>query len=100
MPLTYTRNGPELTLTGRLDAQNARELRDALSEHVAHPGHLTVDLSDVPFMDSSALAALVSTLKVLRREGRSLRITRASDAVHELLSLTMLGGVFGLEDTW
>lgn len=98
MPLTYTLNGPELTLTGRLDAQNALDLRAALAELAAQPGDVRVDLGDVPFMDSSALAALVSALKDRRREGRSLRVTRASPAVHELMSLTMLGRVFGLED--
>ncbi len=98
MPLTYTRTGPGLTLSGRLDAQNARDLREVLTEHAAQPGDLTVNLADVPFIDSSALAALVSALKDLRRSGRTLRITQASAPVRELLSLTMLGRVFGLED--
>ncbi|GGS01407.1 STAS domain-containing protein [Deinococcus sedimenti] len=98
MPLTHLVNGPELTLSGRLDAQNAQELRAALTALAAAPGDLRVDLADVPFMDSSALAALVSALKDRRREGRSLRVTRASPAVQELMSLTMLGRVFGLEE--
>ncbi|GGM37823.1 hypothetical protein GCM10008956_12720 [Deinococcus arenae] len=97
MPLTYTLDGPDLTLAGRLDAQNASELRAALGEQAAQAGDLRVDLAAVPFMDSSALAALVSALKQCRREGRSLRITRASAAVRELLSLTLLGPMFGLD---
>ncbi|GAA0502036.1 STAS domain-containing protein [Deinococcus depolymerans] len=97
MSLSHNADGPHLNLAGRLDAQNAADLRAALARHAAAtPGDLSVDLSGVPFMDSSALAALVGALKDRRREGRTLRLSGASPAVRELLSLTMLDRAFAL----
>lgn len=58
-----------VTLTGRLDALEAPGLRTELhrvvTEHAGpHPPHVVVDLADVDFVDSAALAVLVR----LRRE--------------------------------
>ncbi|GAA5436048.1 STAS domain-containing protein [Deinococcus aquaticus] len=97
MSFSYSASGSHLILAGRLDAQNAAELRQTIRDHVAaHTGNVTADLSDVPFMDSSALAALVAALKDCRRQGRTLSLTGASASVRELLSLTMLDRIFGL----
>lgn len=97
MSLSHNADGPQLNLAGRLDAQNAAELRGVLARHAADtPGDLSLDLSGVPFMDSSALAALVGALKDRRREGRALRLIAASAPVRELLSLTMLDRAFAL----
>lgn len=97
MSLSHNADGPHLNLAGRLDAQNAAELRSALARHAADTsGDLTLDLSGVSFMDSSALAALVGALKDRRREGRALRLIAASAPVRELLSLTMLDRAFAL----
>lgn len=92
-------DGHALSVSGRLDAQTASAFRAALSSHVAaHRGHLYLDLADVSFMDSSALAGVVATLKALRARGDELRLTRAGPAVRELLSLTMLDRVLPLRE--
>ena len=97
MSLSHNADGPHLNLAGRLDAQNSAELRAALARHAADtPGDLSLDLSGVSFMDSSALAALVGALKDRRREGRALHLNAASPSVRELLSLTMLDRAFAL----
>ncbi|GGR58027.1 hypothetical protein GCM10008959_19690 [Deinococcus seoulensis] len=97
MSFSYSATGSHLIIAGRLDAQNAAELRQTLRDHVAaNAGPVTVDLTDVPFMDSSALAALVAALKDCRRQGRALSLSGASVPVRELLSLTMLDRIFGL----
>jgi anti-anti-sigma factor len=52
-----------------------------------------VDLNDVPFIDSSGLAALISGLKAARTAGGDLRIARPSDQARMLFELTRLDKV-------
>ncbi|WP_412027215.1 STAS domain-containing protein [Deinococcus yunweiensis] len=97
-PLPCT-DGHTLSVSGRLDAQTAAAFRSTLQEHIAaHTGHLYLNLADVSFMDSSALAGVVATLKALRARGDELRLTGAGPAVRELLSLTMLDRVLPLRE--
>ena len=51
-------------LQGELDLHNAPELRAAFDEALARgPARLVVDLSDVEFLDSTALSALLGARK-------------------------------------
>ena len=51
-------------LQGELDLHNARELRAAFDDALARrPGRLVVDLSEVEFLDSTALSALIQARK-------------------------------------
>ena len=55
-------------LTGELDLYKAERLRDALfGASAAQPDRLVVDLSDVAFMDSTALGVLVEARSRLER---------------------------------
>lgn len=76
-------------LAGRLNMVTAPKLRDAVVKAVAD-GHarLVVDLSDVEFIDSSGLGALVSGLKTTRQAGGDLRIAAANEQVKLVLQLT------------
>lgn len=50
-----------LTVTGEVDLNTAPRLREALEEAVAaHPSLLVVDLTDVDFLGSPGLAALIA----------------------------------------
>lgn len=72
--------------TSRLDASVAEELRHGLSQAiVAGAAHL-VDLSEVTFMDSSGLGALVSSLRAAG--AKDVAITGAQPAVRTVLRLT------------
>lgn len=56
---------------GDVDLKNARSFRNALDEasQDAKP-RLIVDMSNVPFMDSSGLAALIGAQKAMRAKTR------------------------------
>ncbi|MGK2853592.1 MAG: STAS domain-containing protein [Microbacteriaceae bacterium] len=76
-------------LAGRLNMVSAPKLRDAVVKAVAD-GHarLVIDLSDVEFIDSSGLGALVSGLKTTRQAGGDLRIAAPNEQVRLVLQLT------------
>lgn len=86
-------------LEGRLDAQVADETRAAL-EALAPEGtaRLVIDLSAVPFVDSSGLGALVAVLKAVRRRGGELRLAAPSEQARKLLKLTTLERVLPIAD--
>ena len=55
-----------------------------------------VDLSEVSFIDSSALSALVLAFERAKREGRRLQLLRAGPTCMKVLSITGLDRAFGL----
>ncbi|MBV9547118.1 MAG: STAS domain-containing protein [Chloroflexi bacterium] len=79
---------------GRLDLLAAQDVKTRLTETVA-AGHqrLVVDLTDVPFIDSSGLGALIGGLKAARQAGGDLRIARPGEQPRTVLQLTTLDRV-------
>lgn len=86
-----------VALVGRLDASNAQTLKESL-EQLINGGvtHLVVDLSQVPFIDSAGLAALVSALKATRRVGGYVMLSGVQPQARTVFSLTMLDQVFAI----
>jgi anti-anti-sigma factor len=87
-----------LHVSGEFDPVNTAELARAL-----HPTSMTsvrrviVDLSDVTFLDSASLHALVDGKAILDRYGIALRLIASSDSVtYRLLELTHLSERFEL----
>ncbi|MFI6476881.1 STAS domain-containing protein [Nonomuraea sp. NPDC050663] len=58
------------------------------------PPHLVLDLSDVPFCDSSGLGLLVRTLQRVRQAGGSLVLVVGPGMIERLLTITNLDGHF------
>ena len=56
--------------------------------------HVIMDLSNVGFVDSQGLGALISCLKVLRQADGSLTLTHLSESVEAVLRITRLIRVF------
>lgn len=50
--------GPVLAVAGEIDIANAEALRAALDEHLAGADRVTVDLTEVGYLDSAGLAVL------------------------------------------
>ena len=62
-------------------------------------GKLVVDLMNVPLIDSSALGAIVLTLKHCQRSGGKLVLLNPQKAVREVLEVTQLATVIEIYDT-
>lgn len=85
---------------GTLDLTAAPMLRGELQTLVKNGAvQLVVDLSDVEFIDSTGLGALISGLKAARKNGGDLRIRNPRERVMTLLKLTNLDQVFRLADS-
>lgn len=83
-----------ITLAGRLTASGAPLLRNAVSDLVtAGEARIVIDMTQLQFVDSSGLGALVGGLKSARVAGGDLRIASVPDAVRTVLHLTNLDRV-------
>jgi anti-sigma B factor antagonist len=87
-------------LTGRMDVESSPAVRQTLME-LADQGfsNLVVDLSQVDFMDSSGLSALVTGMKTLRKINGVLSLCGPNTQIRTTLRLTMLDMIFPVFDT-
>jgi anti-sigma B factor antagonist len=85
----------------RVDVVNAPELRQQLSQlFESGATNFVIDLSEVPFMDSSGMAVLVSILKRARQAGGDVKLVWPRiEAARRILNLTKFDRVFDIADT-
>jgi len=82
-------------LAGRLNAVSSPEAKERLKHLAAEASSsLVLDLSDLSFIDSSGLSALVAGYKAAAEAGGSLKLARMMPQVSEVFSLTHLDRVF------
>ena len=84
-----------VVVEGDLDAHTAPALRDRLDAVISRAPRrvLLVDLTAVPFLDSSGVGTLVAAHSRLVEGGASLRIVSTQPRVLKVLSLTGLDAV-------
>ncbi|HEY9665924.1 MAG TPA: STAS domain-containing protein [Coleofasciculaceae cyanobacterium] len=81
--------------SGILDAVSTNQLRREVSDVVESGANIIlVDFQDVTFINSSALGALVSTLKLVRSAGSELFICSLTEQVKMMFELTKMNRVF------
>ena len=78
-----------VTVIGSLDASTAAELNEYISTQIStgYP-QLVIDLSQVEFMSSAGLRAILVSLKECRREGGDLRLAAAQPGIEKVLKLS------------
>lgn len=86
-------------LDGKLNMTHALRFRDFINSHVeAGDNRISIDLTNVDFIDSSGLGALINALKVTRRAAGDLRISAATEQVKLVLKLTNLDRILEIYD--
>ena len=87
--------GTVLRPKGDVDLSRAPSLREKISAvQRANPKRLVIDLSDVPYMDSSGVATLVEALQVARRTGGKLILCGLQEKVRSIFEIARLDLVF------
>lgn len=83
-----------LSLSGELDLGTVGQLEDALAPLISEGGTITVQVSDLDFMDSTALHALVKAATSLG--GRGCLVIHGLDGkgrIRKLIELSRIGEV-------
>lgn len=79
---------------GDVDLESSRRARQVLLECVGRKRALLVDLSQVTYIDSSGVAALVESFQSARKGGTTFALAAVSDATMRVLRLARLDKVF------
>ena len=87
-----------ISLAGRFDAHEIDSFRFTFEPLLREPGTIVrVDLANVVFVDSSALAELLRSQRAARETDGDLVLVNMSDPVRIILELTALEQVFTIE---
>ncbi|MBV8464178.1 MAG: STAS domain-containing protein [Acidimicrobiales bacterium] len=78
-----------ISVKGEVDLANAPELKETLEREGAGRD-VVLDLSELAFMDSSAIAVIVQARSDALGDGRTLSIRNPSDRARRLLELVAL----------
>ncbi len=86
-------------IRGEIDVATAPGLGAELLAHaVSTTGDLVLDCSEMTFLDSSGLRALVFVVRRLRQEGRNCSMTNVDEACRRPIEISGLASLFGLPD--
>jgi len=95
MPLTFLVPGaPTATVTatigGEIDLATVPELRGHVDEVLAETAvtGIVLDLSEVTFLDSTGIGALINCRSRAHQAGKTLRVANPRGLVREVLTLT------------
>jgi anti-anti-sigma factor len=84
-------------LVGELDIASAEAVRSRLEEELERSGELTLDITDLRFMDSQGLRMLIDLgEQALKRDG-SVKMLNCSKQVRRLLDVAVPTGIPGVE---
>ena len=83
---------------GEIDLNNSPELRSELFTLMGRqpPRRLVINLKQVPYMDSSAVAVLVEVLQKVRKAGGKVYLTDLQPRVQGLIEIARLGTIFSV----
>ena len=89
-----------IEVTGDIDLHRSSKFqKKILSVLVDKPEKIVLDLSDVPYMDSSGVASMVKMLSHANDGGMKLKIANPSEKVRSIMEITNLDSVFDLSPT-
>ncbi len=90
-----------VAVRGDIDLHNSPGLRTDLLDFLAkgNPKKLILNLADVPYMDSSAIAVLVEALQKIRKVQGKIFLTNLQPRVKGLLEIARLDSIFGVTGT-
>jgi anti-sigma B factor antagonist len=94
-------NETVIRLSGELSLMNHDRLRKVLADQLEKRGltRLTIDVSKVPYVDSSGLSALIAGIKPCRAKSIELVLTGVHGHLRELLHNTRLDSVFTIRES-
>ncbi len=90
-----------VAVRGEMDLHTSPKVQGAIERAADNNGvgAVVVDMSDVAFMDSTALSALVRSKDILGKRGVALRLAAPSVAVARIFSVTGFHDFFEMFDS-
>lgn len=95
--ITKTENRSDVIvvdLEGVLEVSLQQTLKDKLLQIAREQNDMVLNFSQVTFIDSSCLGALVSLAKTLREQKGDIKLVRLTDDVQSIFQITRLDRIF------
>ena len=88
-----------VSMQGRITIDSADQMRRRLANALrTHPTLVAVDLSEVPYMDTSGLATLLEAMRTAHQQGTQLVLSGIQQQPGYLLKVTELDHVFEIDE--
>lgn len=92
------KNQWEICIQGEIDIYNSTSVKDILSNLIQeHPCDIMIDCTDLEYIDSTGLGALVSTVKKVKSYDGNIHISNLTPSVAKVFHITNLDKVFLLD---
>jgi anti-sigma B factor antagonist len=94
-----TGNDAVVRLSGQINVESSPDFRDCLRAILStkpSPGTVTVDLADVPNIETSGIATLIEALRIAKNQETIFHLQGLSGPVLRLFEVTGLLGLFDL----
>ncbi len=95
---TVETDGWVMSLSGEVDADNCDLVSEGLLAAERSAPTLHLDTSELSFLDSSGISALLNVKSALQADGHDLCLTSPTSSVLRVLEITGLLEMFGLAD--
>jgi len=93
-----TARSDRIVIRGRITVANSGEISSMLANALRNrPANLTVDLSEVPYIDTSGLATLLEAAGKARKQGTRLVLSSVQEQARYLFKITQLDRLIDLE---
>ena len=98
MTVNAQKDGTKLTLEveGKLGTTSAPELEKTLKDNINGVTELVFDLAKLDYMASAGLRVLLSSAKVMKKQG-SMKIINVTDPVMDVFTFTGMADVLDIE---
>jgi len=88
-----------VSMQGRITIDSADQMRRRLANALrTHPTLVAVDLSEVPYMDTSGLATLLEAMRTAHQQGTRLVLSGIQQQPGYLLKVTELDHLFEIDE--
>ena len=87
-----------INVNGDVDLENSDSLREQVSAALESNSVVSVNMSEVSYIDSSGIAALIESRQKAEEANKSFKIQKPSEAVISVLKMAKLDTFFVIEN--
>ncbi|WP_440656201.1 STAS domain-containing protein [Candidatus Pelagibacter sp. HIMB1509] len=87
-----------INVNGDVDLENSDSLREQVSTALESNSAVSVNMSEVSYIDSSGIAALIESRQKAEEANKSFKIQKPSEAVISVLKMAKLDTFFVIEN--
>jgi len=91
--------GEVVSISGRITTETSSQMRSSLADALrSMPATVTIDLSQVDYMDTSGLATLIEAMRIARKQHTELVLRGIQEQPRYLLKVTDLDRLVPIEE--